>query len=78
MPSSLNNLTLAGATVFETKPQTTEKRKRQQNKDPSDVTGYLGPWAKYVDEKTVIKPSEVSNNISHSISRAKANLLFTI
>ncbi|XP_025096993.1 pre-mRNA-processing factor 17-like isoform X2 [Pomacea canaliculata] len=49
---------LKGATVFETKPQTTEKRKRQQNKDPSDVTGYLGPWAKYVDEKTVIKPSE--------------------
>ena len=37
------------------------KRKRLDRGDPSDVDGYLGPWAGYVDEKKVAKPTEVSN-----------------
>lgn len=50
----------AGATVFESNPKKIEKRKRQKNTDPGDIDGYLGPWGKFVDEKTVMKPSEVS------------------
>lgn len=34
------------------------KRKRLDRGDPSDVDGYLGPWAGYVDEKKVAKPTE--------------------
>ena len=49
-----------GATVFEaSKTRPGDKRKKQRNMDPADIDGYLGPWGKYVDEKTVIKPSEV-------------------
>ena len=36
-----------------------DQRKRQRNMDAGDVEGYLGPWGKFVDEKTVMKPSEV-------------------
>ena len=36
-----------------------DKRKRQRNPDPSDIEGYLGPWGKFVDEQTVMKPNEV-------------------
>ena len=50
----------AGATVFESNPKKIEKRKREKNTDPGDIDGYLGPWGKFVDEKTVMKPSEVS------------------
>ena len=50
----------AGATVFESNPKKVEKRKREKNTDPGDIDGYLGPWGKFVDEKTVMKPSEVS------------------
>lgn len=46
--------------VFEViKKREGDKRKRQINNDPADIDGYLGPWAKYADEKTVMKPSEV-------------------
>ncbi|XP_048239614.1 pre-mRNA-processing factor 17-like [Haliotis rufescens] len=47
-----------GITVFEVKPSAGEKRKKEKNRDPADIDGYLGPWAKYADEQTVIKPSE--------------------
>ncbi|ESO89247.1 hypothetical protein LOTGIDRAFT_205766 [Lottia gigantea] len=49
-----------GATVFENliKIKSSEKRKREKNKDAGDIEGYLGPWGKYVDEQTVMKPSE--------------------
>ena len=36
-----------------------DKRKKERNMDASDIDGFLGPWAKYRDEKTVMKPSEV-------------------
>jgi pre-mRNA-processing factor 17 len=49
-----------GLTVFEvSKKRPGDMRKRQKNSDPSDIEGYLGPWGKYVDEKTVMRPSEV-------------------
>ncbi|XP_013063825.2 pre-mRNA-processing factor 17-like [Biomphalaria glabrata] len=50
-----------GKTVFETNApieKDKKKRKREKNKDPSDIEGYLGPWAKYKDEETVSRPSE--------------------
>lgn len=51
---------LIGLTVFEAaKQREGDKRKRLKNDDASDIDGYLGPWGKFVDEKTVMKPSEV-------------------
>ena len=51
---------LSGLTVFEaTKQREGDKRKRLTNFDSSDIEGYLGPWGKFVDEKTVMRPSEV-------------------
>ena len=44
-----------------------KKRKREKNKDASDIEGYLGPWAKYKDEETVSKPSEVRYTYDHQI-----------
>uniref|UniRef100_A0A673MPB3 Pre-mRNA-processing factor 17 n=1 Tax=Sinocyclocheilus rhinocerous TaxID=307959 RepID=A0A673MPB3_9TELE len=36
----------------------TEKRKKVKGGDASDIESFLGPWAKYQDEKDVAKPSE--------------------
>ena len=47
-----------------------KKRKREKNRDVSDIEGYLGPWAKYKDEETVSKPSEVRYTDNHQILRA--------
>ncbi|KAK7027292.1 pre-mRNA-processing factor 17 [Halocaridina rubra] len=50
----------SGITVFETKhkPDQPVKRKRNKNDDAADIDGFKGPWAKYANEKTVMKPSE--------------------
>jgi len=51
-------------TVFEaTKKRAGDKRKRQRNEDASDVEGYLGPWGKFVDEKTVMVPDEEEKKV---------------
>ncbi|XP_014679169.1 PREDICTED: pre-mRNA-processing factor 17-like [Priapulus caudatus] len=48
-----------GATVFECKMKREgDKRKKETARDPSDIDSYLGPWAKYADEKTTMKPTE--------------------
>uniref|UniRef100_A0A5F9CUM7 Pre-mRNA-processing factor 17 n=1 Tax=Oryctolagus cuniculus TaxID=9986 RepID=A0A5F9CUM7_RABIT len=47
-----------GLTVFETGQKKTEKRKKFKENDASNIDGFLGPWAKYVDEKDVAKASE--------------------
>uniref|UniRef100_A0A8B9PEI6 Pre-mRNA-processing factor 17 n=1 Tax=Apteryx owenii TaxID=8824 RepID=A0A8B9PEI6_APTOW len=47
-----------GLTVFETGQRKIEKRKKFKENDASNIDGFLGPWAKYVDEKEVAKPSE--------------------
>ncbi|CAF4076151.1 unnamed protein product [Rotaria sp. Silwood2] len=48
-----------GMTVFETsKKRSGEKRKKEKNNDPSDVEGFHGPWAPFVDEITVSRPPE--------------------
>ena len=45
--------------VFEdAKVRPKDKRKRETNTDPSDIEGYLGPWAKFKDEETVSMPTE--------------------
>lgn len=48
-------------TVFEklTK-RAADKRKRKKNDDPSDIEGFAGPWAAYVDEQRDMKPNEAS------------------
>ncbi|KAM3931939.1 pre-mRNA-processing factor 17 [Leptodactylus fuscus] len=46
-----------GLTVFESGKKS-EKRKKVKGSDASDIDGFLGPWAKYIDEKDVAKPSE--------------------
>ncbi|XP_023218615.1 pre-mRNA-processing factor 17-like [Centruroides sculpturatus] len=47
-----------GVTVFEKiKAREGDKRKRLKNSDPSDIEGFLGPWAAYEDEKRNIKPT---------------------
>jgi len=49
-----------GMTIFETsKKRFAEKRKKEKNNDPSDVEGFHGPWAPFVDEITISRPSEV-------------------
>jgi len=50
----------SGVTVFEAmQKRKGDKRRRHRNNDAGDVEGYLGPWGKFVDEQTVMKPSEV-------------------
>ncbi|RXN34969.1 pre-mRNA-processing factor 17 [Labeo rohita] len=47
-----------GLTVFETGAKKAEKRKKVKGGEASDIDSFLGPWAKYQDEKDVAKPSE--------------------
>ncbi|XP_051951618.1 pre-mRNA-processing factor 17-like [Xyrauchen texanus] len=47
-----------GLTVFETGLKKSEKRKKVKGGDASEIDSFLGPWAKYQDEKDVAKPSE--------------------
>ncbi|XP_063773198.1 pre-mRNA-processing factor 17 [Pseudophryne corroboree] len=47
-----------GLTVFESGQKKNEKRRKVKGSDASNIDGFLGPWAKYVDEKDVAKPSE--------------------
>ncbi|KAG5846500.1 hypothetical protein ANANG_G00115630 [Anguilla anguilla] len=47
-----------GLTVFEAGAKKSEKRKKLKGGDASEIDSFLGPWAKYVDEKEVAKPSE--------------------
>ncbi|XP_028858338.1 pre-mRNA-processing factor 17-like [Denticeps clupeoides] len=47
-----------GLTVFESGAKKTEKRKKVKGGDAADLDGFLGPWAKYQDEKDGAKPSE--------------------
>ena len=49
----------SGLSVFEdTKIRPKDKRKRNINKDASDIEGYLGPWGGFEDESRSAKPSE--------------------
>lgn len=44
-------------TVFETNT-IVPKRKRERNINPEDIDGFLGPWAKFKNEKTVMCPND--------------------
>lgn len=56
----MHHFIVTAVSVFEaTKVRPEDKRKRQRNYDSSDIDGYLGPWGKFVDEKTIMKPDEV-------------------
>ena len=45
--------------MFESGGKKSEKRKKIKGGDAGKIDHFLGPWAKYVDEKDVAKPSEV-------------------
>ncbi|CAF0870012.1 unnamed protein product, partial [Didymodactylos carnosus] len=48
-----------GMTVFETtRKRLADKRKKDKNYDSSDVEGFRGPWAPFVDEVKVSRPTE--------------------
>lgn len=48
-----------GLTVFESGTKKTEKRKKIKGGDAGEIEEFLGPWAKFIDEKDGAKPSEV-------------------
>lgn len=50
---------IPGLTVFESGQKKTEKRKKVKGGEAADIDHFLGPWAKYEDEKNVAKPTEV-------------------
>ena len=63
-PQMIGNQTSAeinqGITIFEAKHKRVgDKRKKEKNTNSDDVEGFQGPWAPYVDEVTVSRPSEV-------------------
>lgn len=44
-----------GKTVFETiKKRPLDKKKRDKNDNPEDITGFLGPWGGFVGEQRYI------------------------
>ncbi|KAK7907791.1 hypothetical protein WMY93_016403 [Mugilogobius chulae] len=47
-----------GVTVFESGHKKPEKRKKVKGGDAGEIDNFLGPWAKYIDEKNVAKPTE--------------------
>lgn len=56
-------------TVFEKlNKRPSDKRKRNRNNDPSDIEGFTGPWAAFVDEKRDIRPSQVCICIDEKIN----------
>ena len=48
-----------GITVFEAAAKTGDKRKKVKGGAAGEIETFLGPWAKYADEKDGAKPSEV-------------------
>lgn len=48
-----------GLTVFESGQKKSEKRKKIKGGEAGEIDNFLGPWAKYIDEKDGAKPSEV-------------------
>lgn len=58
----------SGLTVFETGHKKSEKRKKIKGGDAAEIDNFLGPWAKYMDEKDVAKPSEVMLCSSYNIN----------
>jgi pre-mRNA-processing factor 17 len=58
-----------GMTIFETsRKHAGDKRKKEKNNDAADVEGYQGPWAPFVDEITVSRPSEVRLTVGELLS----------
>lgn len=60
-----------GLTVFETGHKKSEKRKKIKGGEAGEIDNFLGPWAKYLDEKDGSKPTEVNyiNAVILSLSR---------
>lgn len=58
-----------GLTVFETGHKKSEKRKKIKGGEAGEIDNFLGPWAKYLDEKDGSKPTEV--NYVNSFSQQK-------
>lgn len=45
--------------MFDSGHKKPDKRKKVKGGDAEEIDNFLGPWAKYVDEKSVAKPTEV-------------------
>ena len=45
--------------MFESGQKKSEKRKKIKGGEAGEIDNFLGPWAKYIDEKDGAKPSEV-------------------
>lgn len=70
--------------MFESGHKKPEKRKKVKGGDAEEIDNFLGPWAKYLDEKSVAKPTEVSLSfkmyheiISRLLQPGKNNLTYT-
>jgi len=66
--------------VFEvTEKRPKDNRKKERNDDPSDIEGYLGPWAKYIDEETVSRPGEADKEyLEEYLSKMKRRAKKTV
>ncbi|KAI1722449.1 WD domain, g-beta repeat domain-containing protein [Ditylenchus destructor] len=61
-----------GVSLFESKTTGGEKRKRVTNYNSSDLEGYTGPWARFVDEKAVAKPEpELQKEMDEIVRKRK-------
>uniref|UniRef100_A0A914CI83 Pre-mRNA-processing factor 17 n=1 Tax=Acrobeloides nanus TaxID=290746 RepID=A0A914CI83_9BILA len=61
-----------GASLFESVKTGGQKRKRVTNYDASDMDNFTGPWAIYVDEKTVAKPDpELQKEMDEIVRKRK-------
>lgn len=60
-----SSFSFKGVTVFESGHKKPEKRKKVKGGDAGEIDNFLGPWAKYVDEKNVAKPTEVIIDNQH-------------
>lgn len=53
--------------MFDSGHKKPDKRKKVKGGDAEEIDNFLGPWAKYVDEKSVAKPTEVNEKYERSL-----------
>ncbi|XP_049869832.1 pre-mRNA-processing factor 17 [Pectinophora gossypiella] len=60
-----------GKTVFENiKKRPLDKKKRNKNDNPEDITGFLGPWGGYEGEKRVMRPEgDVAKELEEIVAK---------
>lgn len=61
--------------MFESGQKKSEKRKKIKGGEAGEIDNFLGPWAKYIDEKDGAKPSEVMLCLNYNIQNVVAEFL---